>query len=40
MIQQHGERIIPIIESIIEDKNMIEDAVNVPNNNFIDSLAK
>ena len=32
------ERIIPIIESIIEDKNMIEDAVNVTNNNFIDSL--
>ncbi len=32
------ERIIPIIESIIEDKNMIEDAVNVPNQNFIDSL--
>ena len=32
------ERIIPIIESIIADKNMIEDAVNVPNNGFIDSL--
>ena len=24
--------------AIIEDKNMIEDAVNVKNNNFIDSL--
>ena len=32
------ERIIPIIESIIDDRNMVEDAVNVPNNNFIDNL--
>ncbi len=34
------ERIIPIIESIIEDTNMIENAVNIPNNGFIDSLPK
>ena len=26
------ERVIYIIEAIIEDKNMIENAVNVPNN--------
>ena len=34
------ERIVPIIESIIDDKNMVEDAVNIPNNNFIDNLPK
>ena len=34
------ERVIYIIEAIIEDKNMIENAVNVPNNDFIDSLPK
>jgi len=32
------ERIIPIIEAILEDKNLEESAVNLPNNNFIDSL--
>jgi len=29
------ERIIPIIEAIINDNNLEESAVNVPNNNFI-----
>ena len=30
-----NERIVPIIEAIIEDSNFEESAVNVPNNNFI-----
>ena len=34
------ERIIPIIESILQDNNMEESAVNLPNNNFIDSLPR
>jgi len=32
------ERAIPIIESIVEDLNMLEHAVNIRNNNFIDCL--
>lgn len=34
------ERVICIIEAIIEDKNMVENAVNIPNDDFIDSLPK
>ncbi len=34
------ERVIYIIEAIIDNKEMIEDAVNLPNNNYIDSLPK
>ena len=34
------ERIIPIIEAIIQDSNLEEEAVNIPNNNLIDSLPK
>ncbi len=33
-----NERIVPIIEAIIEDQNLEESAVNVPNQNFIDCL--
>ena len=33
-----GERAIPIIESIINDKNSYEPAVNIPNNNIVDNL--
>ena len=33
-----NERIIPILEAIIEDSNIEESAVNLPNNNFIESL--
>ena len=33
-----NERIIPILEAIIENSNIEESAVNLPNNNFIDSL--
>tara|TARA_B100001123_G_scaffold447217_1_gene604081 strand:+ start:651 stop:1961 length:1311 start_codon:yes stop_codon:yes gene_type:complete len=33
-----NERIVPIIEAIIEDSDFEESAVNLPNNNFIDSL--
>ena len=33
-----NERIVPIIEAIIEDSNMEESAVNIPNNNFIECL--
>ena len=32
------ERIVPIIEAIINDENVEESAVNIPNQNFIDSL--
>ncbi len=32
------ERIVPIMEAIIEDANLEEPAVNVPNENFIGSL--
>ena len=32
------ERIVPILEHIIEDTNFEEAAVNLPNNNFIESL--
>ena len=35
-----NERIIPILEAILNDTNLEESAVNVPNNNFIDSLPK
>ena len=35
-----NERIIPILEAILNDTGMEESAVNVPNNNFIDSLPK
>ena len=34
------ERIIPIIEAIIQDSNLEEEAVNIPNNNLIDNLPK
>ena len=33
-----NERIVPIIEAIIEDSNIEEEAVNVPNKNFIDHV--
>ena len=33
-----NERIVPIIEAIIEDSNIEEEAVNVPNKNFIDQV--
>ena len=33
-----NERIVPIIEAIINDENSEESAVNIPNQNFIDSL--
>tara|TARA_Y100000590_G_scaffold439840_1_gene564395 strand:- start:488 stop:1795 length:1308 start_codon:yes stop_codon:yes gene_type:complete len=33
-----NERIVPIIEAIIEDQNLEESAVNVPNQNFIECL--
>jgi len=36
--KEMNERIIPIIEAIIEDSNIEEEAVNVPNKNFIDCL--
>ncbi|MFX0058281.1 MAG: hypothetical protein ACFE8J_08285, partial [Candidatus Heimdallarchaeota archaeon] len=36
--ENSGERAIPIIESIIEDKNSYESAVNVPNNGIIENL--
>ena len=32
------ERVIPIIEAIIQNNNLEEAAVNIPNNNFIESL--
>jgi len=32
------ERVIPIIEGIVEHRSFEESAVNVPNNNFIDSV--
>ena len=32
------ERVVPIIESIIEDDNRLEHAINIPNNNFIEYL--
>jgi len=32
------ERVIPIIEAIIQDSNVEESAVNVPNENFIESV--
>ena len=35
-----NERIIPILEAILNDTELEESAVNVPNNNFIDSLPK
>jgi len=35
-----NERIIPILEAILNNTNIEESAVNVPNNNFIDSLPK
>ena len=34
------ERIIPFIEAIFQDSNLVEEAVNIPNNNLIDSLPK
>ena len=33
-----NERIIPILEAILNDTDLEESAVNVPNNNFIDNL--
>jgi alpha-galactosidase len=33
-----GERAIPIIESIIQDSNSHENAVNIPNNGLVDNL--
>jgi len=38
MNDKTNERIVPIMEAIIEDANFEESAVNVPNNNFIDCL--
>ena len=38
MREPSGERAIPIIESIIEDKNAYEIAVNIPNEEIIDNL--
>ena len=35
-----GERAVPIIEAIINDKNSYETAVNIPNNGIIDNLPK
>jgi len=35
-----NERIVPILEAILNDSNIEEPAVNLPNNNFIDSLPK
>ena len=35
---QMNERIVPIIEAIIEDSNIEEEAVNVPNKKFIDQV--
>ena len=35
-----NERIVPILEAILDDANIEESAVNLPNNNFIDSLPK
>jgi len=35
-----GERAIPIIEGIINDKNSYEFAVNIPNNNIVENLPK
>ena len=35
-----NERIVPIIEAIIEDSNIEEEAVNVPNKNFIEQVPK
>lgn len=36
--ESSGERAIPIIESIIEDKNSHESAVNIPNHSIIENL--
>ncbi|MFW9936032.1 MAG: hypothetical protein ACFFD5_00130 [Candidatus Thorarchaeota archaeon] len=36
--ESSGERAIPIIESIIEDKNAHESAVNIPNHGIIENL--
>ena len=33
-----NERIVPIIEAIIEDSNIEEEAVNVPNKKFIEQI--
>ncbi len=33
-----GERAIPIIEAIVEDKNSYEPAVNIPNDGIVDNL--
>ena len=33
------EKIVPIIEAILGDKNVVEAAVNVPNNYYIDQIA-
>ena len=35
-----NERIVPILEAILNDANLEESAVNIPNNNFIDALPK
>ena len=36
--KEMNERIVPIIEAIIEDSNIEEEAVNVPNKSFIDCV--
>jgi alpha-galactosidase len=38
--RRSGERAIPIIESIVKDRNYYEFAVNIPNDNIIDNLPK
>ena len=36
--KEMNERIVPIIEAIIEDSNIEEEAVNIPNKKFIDKV--
>ena len=36
--EEMNERIVPIIEAIIEDSNIEEEAVNIPNKKFIDKV--
>jgi len=35
-----GERAVPIIEAIVQDKKTYETAVNIPNDNIVDNLPK
>lgn len=37
---ESGERAVPIIEAIIEDKNTYENSVNIPNEGIIENLPK